>query len=392
VNGLPIARLLGIEIRVSVAWMVLIALITFLGAEQAVLTAPGLARPVQWLIGLAIALGFLATVVAHELAHALVGRRMGVPTSGIVLGFLGGTAPMSIQARQPGGELAIAAAGPIVSALVALIALPFGFATGSGVGTGELAALSGALFVIGGLNAIFAGLSLLPGMPLDGGRIVRAIAWAGTGDQDRASRITVRIGRGLGWMLIGSAIVLALADLVVGGLLVLGIGWLLQTGASALSGRIEVERLVRGSVVRDAITREVPTLVPNLTVDTFAERFTGEDRVSALPVVDGETVLGVVGVRQLQRLPRNRHASKRAADLMVAPPVAPFLAPEDELWPAIDLMNRIGVDGLAVVVDGRLEGMVMRESIGALMVRKGAALDGGTSEVPSRRWPRRRGP
>ena len=117
-------------------------------------------------------------------------------------------------------------------------------------------------------------------------------------------------------------------------------------------------------------------LAPNLTVDTFADRFTGEGAVSALPVVDGETVLGVIGVRQLQRLPRNRWATKRASDLMVAPPVAPFLAPDDDLWPAMDLMNRIGVDGLPVVVDGRLEGMVMRESIGALMLRKGAAPDG----------------
>jgi CBS domain-containing protein len=99
--------------------------------------------------------------------------------------------------------------------------------------------------------------------------------------------------------------------------------------------------------------------------------------VSALPVVDGDTVLGVVGVRQLQRLPRNRWANKHASDLMVVPPAAPLLAPTDELWPAVELMNRIGVDGLAVVVDGRLDGMVMRESIGALMLRRGAERDAG---------------
>ena len=374
-NGLPIARLAGIEIRVSVSWMLLIAVITFLGAEQAVLTAPGLARPAQLAIGLGIALVFLATVVAHELAHALVGRRKGVPVSAVLIGFLGGTAPMSIQGGKPADELAIAAAGPIVSVIVAAVLLPLGFATGTG--TGELAALSGGLFVVGGLNALLAGLSLLPGMPLDGGRIIRAIAWAGTGDADRASRATVRIGRSIGWMMVGSGIVLVLANLPLGGLLIAGLGWLLQTGARALGGRIEVESLVRGSTVRDAITRDVPVLAPNLTVDTFAARFSGEGAVSALPVVDGETVLGVVGVRQLQRLPRNRWATKHAADILVPPPTAPLLGPGDALWPAVELMNRIGVDGLAVVVDGKLDGMVMRESIGALMLRRGAERDAG---------------
>ena len=114
-NGLPIARLFGIEIRVSFTWAVLVAIVTLLGAQQAALTAPGLAAPVQWLIGVAIAVGFLVSVVAHELAHALVGRRYGVESTTIVLGFVGGLAPLSIQAPTPRNELAIALAGPLLS-------------------------------------------------------------------------------------------------------------------------------------------------------------------------------------------------------------------------------------------------------------------------------------
>jgi Zn-dependent protease/CBS domain-containing protein len=375
VNGLPVARLAGIEIRVSITWMLLIAVVTFLGAEQAVLTAPGLARPAHWAIGFAVALAFLATAVAHELAHALVGRRKGLPTTTVMLGFLGGTAPLAIEGERPADELQIAVAGPLVSLAVAGVLLGLGAALGA-AGDGLLA-ISGGLFVVGGLNAVLAGLSLLPGMPLDGGRIIRALAWAGTGDRDRAARITVFVGRAVGWMLVGSGIVLALADMVVGGLLALGLGWMLSTGAKALEGRVRVERLVRGSTVADAIRRDLPVLAPGLSVDTFAERFAGEDAVSALPVVDGDTVLGVVGVRQVRRLPRSRQATQRAADVMVTPPTAPFLAPGDELWPAVELMNRIGVDGLPVVVDGRLEGMVVRESIGALMLRRGADLERG---------------
>ena len=111
-GGVPIARILGIEIRVSLAWTLLIALITVIGAQQATIGAPDLNPVVQWLIGVAVALLFFVSVIAHELAHAIVGRRRGVPATSIVLGFIGGLAPLGIQAARPRDELAIAVAGP----------------------------------------------------------------------------------------------------------------------------------------------------------------------------------------------------------------------------------------------------------------------------------------
>jgi Zn-dependent protease/CBS domain-containing protein len=371
--GVPIARVLGIEIRVSLVWALLVALVAALAAEQATVAAPGLAAPIHWLVGLAVALVFLVTVIAHELAHALVARRRGVPATRVLLGVMSGLAPLSIEATRPRDELVIAIAGPLVSLLVAIVAI--GLAVATALGDRALALLSGGLLVVGGLNLVIAVLSLLPGMPLDGGRIVRAIAWAGTGDPDRASRLTIRIGQLLGWALVGSGIVLALGDLITGGMLLLGLGWVLATGAGTLAGRADVERLLRGTTVADATWSDVPRIAPNLTLDTFADRFTGEGRVSCLPVVDGETVLGVIGARRIRRVGRGRLATTRAADVLQAPPVAPFLAPGDPLWPSVELMHRIGVDGLAVVADGRLAGVVMRESIGELMQRRGAVLD-----------------
>ena len=130
-NGVPIARLFGIEIRVSFAWAVLVAIVTLLGAQQAALTAPELAAPVQWLIGAAIATGFLVSVVAHELAHALVGRRYGVQSNTIVLGFAGGLAPLSIEAPKPRDELANALAGPMLTLALGGAMLGLGVVDGS---------------------------------------------------------------------------------------------------------------------------------------------------------------------------------------------------------------------------------------------------------------------
>lgn len=370
IAGVPVARIAGIEVRVSLAWALLVAFVVFLGADQATRTAPDLASVVHWLVGAIVGLVFLATVIAHELAHALVGRRRGVPVSRVHLDLGGGVAPMSIQAARPVDELLIALAGPLVSLVVGGVLVPV--AVGVAMAGGSYGVVGGALLVIGGLNLVLALLSLLPGMPLDGGRIVRAIAWAGTGDRDRAARVTVRVGQLLGWGLVGAGVVLALNDMITGAMLTLGMGWFLATGASTLAGRSDVERLLRGATVADATWRDVPRIAPGLTVDTFADRFTGEGRMSCLPVVDGETVLGVIGARQLRRLGRSKATSTRAGDLAQVPPAAPFLAPGDDLWASVELMNRIGVDGLAVVVDGSLEGVVMRESIGEAMVRRGA--------------------
>ena len=371
-NGLPIARLLGIEIRVSFTWAVLVSIITLLGAQQAALTAPGLAAPVQWLIGVAIAVGFLASVVAHELAHALVGRRYGVESTTIVLGFVGGLAPLSIQAQRPRDELAIALSGPLLSLAVGGILLGLGVL--DAVVAPGLGALAGSLVVLGALNVILAGISLLPGMPLDGGRVVRALAWARTNDRDRAGAVAARVGRLLGFTVIGVGVAMALADLATEGLLVIALGWLLTTGARTLDRRLALERLLRGVTVREAMEVDPPSVGPNLTVDTFADRYEGPDAIPAMPVVDDEQVLGIIGRRRLQRLGRRRFGSTRASDVMAVPPLAPVLTPDDPLWEALDTMNSGGIDGLAVAVEGRLAGMLTRDSV-SQAVRSRAAAD-----------------
>jgi Zn-dependent protease/CBS domain-containing protein len=365
-GGVPIARLFGIEIRVSLAWAVLVAVVTVVGAQQAAGAAPQLATAAHWLIGLLVALGFLASVVAHELAHALVGRRRGVEARTILLGFAGGLAPMSIEASRPWDELAIAISGPLVSLGIAVLAIPLALVAGAG--GSALTALAGGALVIGGLNLVLGLLSLLPGLPLDGGRVVRAIAWARTHDRERAGRITARTGRLLGWSTVGVGVALAFMDRVTEGLLILCLGWLLATGARSLDRRLALESLLRGLHVDAATRTGVPRVAANLTVDTFADRFEGEDRLPSLPVIDEERVVGVIGVRRLQRLGRRKFATTRAGDAMTTPPQAPFLSPDGDLWEAVDRMNQLGQEGLAVVdADGGLVGMLTRDSVGEVV-------------------------
>jgi Zn-dependent protease len=357
----PILRLFGIEIRVPYTWALLLSIVLFIGAQQAAITAPAMPAPIHWLIGGAVAFGFLASVVAHELAHALVGRRRGVPTTVIALGFVGGLAPLTIQAARPRDELEIALAGPGVSLLLGAGLVGAGVLAGGA----DLGAVAGSLVVLGALNLILGVLSLLPGMPLDGGRVVRALAWARTHDRDRAGAVTARVGRLLGFTVIGVGIAGVLADYATEGLLVVALGWLLTTGARTLDRRLALERLLRGVTVGDAMTHEPAWVAPNLTVDTFADRYDGPEGVAALPVVEDDRVLGVVSRRRLQRLGRRKFGATRALDVMASPPLAPLLDPEDPLWDALDVMNSGGLEALAVTVEGRLAGMLTRDSVAA---------------------------
>jgi Zn-dependent protease/CBS domain-containing protein len=370
-DGLAVGRLFGIEIRVSITWAILLALIALVGAEQASLAAPGLPFVLKWVVGAVVAAGFLVSVLAHELAHAMVARRRGVPTTSIVLAFIGGLAPLAIQARRAGDELAIAVSGPALSLALGTVVLAL--AAGVGLLDPRLGPIAGAMIVVGGLNILLGLLSLLPGYPLDGGRIVRALAWGRSGDTDRATRFTARIGRMLGWTTIGVGVAIAFMDRTTEGLLVLALGWFLTTGARTLDRRLGLEQLLRGVPVRDAMELDVPWVGPQLTIDTFAHRFEGEDGVRAIAVVEDDRVVGVLGIRRLQRLGRRRFASTRVADVMAVPPQVPVLSPDDELWGALDLVNASGLDGVAVAEDGHLAGMLTRRSLSAVVRDRMAA-------------------
>ena len=364
-GGIPVVNLFGIEVRVSISLAVMVGVVALIGAEQAAVIAPDMAAILQWVVGAGVAALFLVSVVVHELAHALVGRRRGVATTSVVLGLVGGLAPLSIEASRPRDELAIAFAGPLASLLIAAVVLPLGIALGFiGSPAGPLA---GGLFVVGALNLMLGLASLLPGLPLDGGRVVRAVAWARTGDRDRAATTTARVGRLLGWVVIGLGVLVVLRDDAVLGLMIVVMGWLLSGASRSLEQRAEMERLVRGLTVADALLPDVAHLAPSLTVDTFASQLGVGGAPRAVPVVDGGRVVGVVGVTAIRRLGARRTATARVADVMATPPQAPIVALTEPIWSVMETMQRRRLDGLAVVEEGRLVGMVTRDSAAEAM-------------------------
>jgi Zn-dependent protease len=375
-SGIPVARLFGIEIRIHLSWIFIIAIVTVTVGGRLSSVQPATDAMLAWVIGAVAALGFLATVVVHELAHAIVSRRSGMPVDPISVHFIGSPAAVDVRAATPRSEAAIALAGPLASfgiggALVAIAIL------GITSPLGPFQIVGDVLFIIGALDLILAAVSLVPAYPLDGGRIVRAIVWARTGDDIEGARAAGTLGRWVGWILIGAGLFIIIAGNTVDGAMVGLIGWFLGASARSVDRWILLDGLISGVRVGEAMEPELETISPQLTLDTFAGQVLDGTLGPALPVVREETLVGLIGALQLRSVPRREWPSTRTADVMVDVADLPHVGPEESLADGLERLRTSRLDGLPVLDPSGLRGVLTRRSV-AVALRARADLRGVT--------------
>jgi Zn-dependent protease/predicted transcriptional regulator len=361
-SSVPFGRVAGLAIRVHVSWALIVALVLVTVAAQMGSFDPETPVPLRWAIGIAVALGFLLSAVVHEVAHAMVARRRGAAVDTVVVYFLGASATTRLDTGRPRDEIAAALAGPLASIALGLVLVGVAF-LGDAIGTEVAAVIGGVALVVGTLDVALGALNLIPAYPLDGGRVVRAIAWWRTGDPRSALRSAGTVGRvvGLGIAAVG-VLAIVLLEPVNGFMVALG-GWFIVSTARAMERRGELDAILDGLFVRDVMDRQVTAIAPGLTIDTFANQVLGGSAAPALPVVRGSELLGVIGVRQLRRVRRDRWATVRVQDVMVAPPTMLTVGPETSLQTALDGLASSSLDGLPVMEDGQLTGIVLRRSV-----------------------------
>jgi Zn-dependent protease/CBS domain-containing protein len=364
VNGVPIARIGGIEVRVQFGWILVVALVAALSVGQVAGAVPDLAVPVQWILGGIVGIAFFLSAMLHDLAHAIVARRRGVDVRAVVISFFGGTTPTDPKSDIPGDELAIAVSGPVVSIIIGLALGGLALGIG-GLGSDLGRALGEITAVVSVLNLLIGLVNVVPAYPMDGGRIVRALAWRQTKSVNRGWTVAAITGRLSGLLVIAiGAIVFALGEITNGAMVALS-GWFLVLSSRAIRERMKVDALIGGVTIGDAMERDPATVHPGLTVDTMAGQLLDpESETSAVPVVENDAVVGVVGVREIRRLRRAAWATSRVADIMVKPPRLAVLGPDQELVEGVDRLQGSGLDGLPVVDDGRLVGILTRRAIG----------------------------
>jgi Zn-dependent protease len=377
-GGLPLGRVLGTEVRAHWSWVLLLAIITVLFG-MGLTAGPGGDWPaaLAWGTGAAVATLIFLSVTVHELAHVVVARRAGFGRDVVVIQLLGGSYVLEVRARTPGEEARLALGGPLVSiALVAvfgltaliLAAIP-GDPDSAPVWLQAIAfvALSACLF-----NGFLAVVSLIPGYPMDGGLLLHAAAWRWSGNERSATATVGRAGRWLGLaMMIGGSAVSLVVELFVGLTVVIG-GWLLVAASRASERRGLLEDMLAGLRVADAIDAEAGTLPPQLSLDVFAAEFLGPRLGSASLVGRPGEAVGLIGTRQVGRIPRGQWPNKRAESVMVPIQNVPSVSAEMALWPALELLERSGLDGVIIEPapgspEGEAPGLLTRRAAARLV-------------------------
>ncbi|MFF4585670.1 site-2 protease family protein [Streptomyces sp. NPDC001388] len=351
-----LGRIAGI--RVGVHWSVLLifGIIAF-GLAQGRLpeTHPGRAWAVYWAAGLCTAVVFFASLLAHELAHAVVARRNGVDVDDIVLWLLGGAARLRTEASSPGAELRIAGVGPLVSLLLgglfALGAWLLDLASASGIVVEMVAWLAG-------INVLLAVFNSVPAAPLDGGRLLRAFLWWRTGDRLRATAGATAAGRVFGWLLVTLGVITFLTSAAFGGLWLALIGWFLIATATAEGQQAQLRGVLAGVPVRDAMTPEPLTVPADTAVAEFLTGSRFRYRHSAFPVIEDGVPIGLVTLDSARKVPQAAAGVVRVREVMVPLSQATVVGPDGPLADLLPRMEPGAEHRVLVVEDGRLVGIV----------------------------------
>ena len=355
-SGFRLGRILGIPIYLHASWFIIFVLITLSLSVYFAHLNPHWTRAQHWTVGIATSLLFFGSVLFHELAHSVVALRYRIPVMSITLFVFGGIARIGREPSSAKQEFNIAVAGPISSYL---LAVGFYALARALAGVEMLVALATWLAQI---NFLLATFNLIPGFPLDGGRILRSVVWAWKRDYARATRVAARGGQIFAYLLIFIGIWQALGGNFVGGLWLAFIGWFLLTAAQESYAQVAMRRMLEGLRAADIMSPEVPTISRDLSLEDFVRELFRTGRRCHLVVSDGHLV-GMMDVHQLNRIPREEWATTSVQAAMLPPGKIHWVRPEQPLLSILERMQSEDVNQMPVVDGERIIGIVSRDSI-----------------------------
>lgn len=349
-----IFRAFGIPIYIDVSWFVVALLISWSLADNLFPSSlPERSAAFYWSLGAATTLALFASIIIHELAHALVARRFAVPIRGITLFIFGGVAEMEKEPPSAQAEFLVAIAGPIASVLVGVAT--FGL---SSVFSNALGA-STALSFIAGLNFLLVVFNMIPAFPLDGGRVLRSVLWHFRQDLPWATKVTSSIGSAFGFVLIGVGLYrLVFGRDFIGGLWSFMIGMFLRNAAQMSYRQLMMRRGLEGEPVARFMITDPVTVSRSIPVSDLVESYIYKHHFKMFPVVDDGRLLGCVNTRAVKELPQAEWARQSVGSIIE--PCSPdnTVSPNDDAMKALAKMSRSGASRLMVVDGERLMGIL----------------------------------
>lgn len=354
-QGISLGRLLGIPIGLDYSWFLAFILITWtLAANYYPAEFNNWPAVQYWVVAAATAILLFVSVLLHELGHAVIAMRYKIPVRSITLFIFGGVAQIDAEPPSPGAEFWIALAGPAVSLALAVI---FGLLQLVLTGIAPLLALAEYLAYINGILVLF---NLIPGFPLDGGRVLRALIWGITHSFSRATLIAANVGRAIAFLFILWGVWQMFSGNFGSGLWIAFIGWFLENAASAQVQRQVAQDLLADHQVAEAMNPGYTSISPEATLQHLVdEHILGAGR-RCLIVVRGDETLGILTLHNVKEVPRAEWPTTTAAETMIPINAVKRVRPETELGEAMAEMNRDGVNQLPVMVDGHCLGLLSR--------------------------------
>jgi len=358
-GNITLGRVFGIPLRLNYTWFIVFAWVTFL----LVFSVLDQSYPIEQRIisGILTSLLFFASVITHELAHSILAIRNNIPVKEITLFVFGGVSQITKEATHPRAELSIAIVGPLTS--LALAGIFYGLHLLLAGTQQNLAIIS--MWWLAWINVILAVFNLIPGFPLDGGRIFRALVWQRTHDYHRATRLATKVGQGIAYAFIagGIALIVFVRDWWFTGLWFILIGWFLRDAARASYQQVLLHNALIGITARQVTDYDCPLIPPHLNLMELVQQYILPTGRSCFLISWGTELEGMVTLQQIKKVPRTRWAITTVQDIMTPTDKLKVAYADQDILSVLQEMNGESTNHIPVMEGGKVIGIINREDI-----------------------------
>lgn len=358
-GGISIGKAFGIPLRLNYSWFIVFALVTWaLTANYFPLTYPNWSLTTSLVAGIVTSLLFFGSVLAHELMHSVVAQAAGIQVNSITLFIFGGVSQMTEEPRQPKDELRIALAGPLTSLAIGAIFWAIWFWL-----RGASEFVTAIAFWLGWINIFLAGFNLIPGFPLDGGRVLRSILWWRSYNLRQATRTASNIGRGVGYLFIFAGIVFIFQGFWFNGLWLAFIGWFLENAAVGSYRQLALGEMLQGHTASEIMTRDCLVVSPELTIEQLVNEHILTSGRRCFPVVSDSGLVGLVTLHNIKAVPRNLWGMKTMKEVMTPFDNLRWVQPNEDLSNVLRVLTEDDVNQVPVVENYNIVGMISRDNL-----------------------------
>jgi Zn-dependent protease/predicted transcriptional regulator len=361
-GGIPIGKAFGINLRLHYSWFIIFVLITWALTTSYFPTAyPTWSMGTKITAGLITSLLFFGSVLAHELMHSIIAQHQGLPVKSITLFIFGGVSQIAGEPKRAGDEFRIAIAGPLTSLFVGGMFWGIWFWLRGQGGASEF--LGAIAYWLGLINVFLAGFNLIPGFPLDGGRVLRSILWGRSQNLRTATKTASNIGRAIGYIFIFIGIFLIFQGNWFNGLWLAFIGWFLENAAVGSYRQLALQDMLHGHVASEIMTRDCLTVPTNLSIERLINEHMLTSGRRCFPVVEDDHVMGLVTLHNVRAIPRDQWNIKTVGEAMTPFDNIKLIRPDTDLSMVLRIMSEDDINQIPVVLDHNVVGMISRDNI-----------------------------